>query len=160
MSPIRTVDVLSPPPSKNRLEAAKPQRAASIARTPVEQGLDALDAAVNNTVSSIKALPMQSKPRAYGRVAMFVSDLVRGIQASKAGPSQRDQWANALGTAIQARINALRERQDTPAPQESIMFLERALLEISTLQDANPAEPPAMPPPPVRPAPPPGTMVV
>jgi hypothetical protein len=159
MSPVRTGSALSPLPSPSRLEAAAPQRAAPIARTPVEQRLRALDAAVGNTVSSIEALPMQLDLRAYGLVAKLVSDLVRGIQASEAGRSQRDQWADELGTAIQARIDALGERPNSLVRQDCIRLLERVLLEISTLQDATPAEPPAMPSPPARPAPPPGTMI-
>jgi hypothetical protein len=159
MSPIRAVATLPPPPSQGRLEAAEPQRGAAIARTPVEQRLRALDEAVGKTVSSIEALPRQPDLRAYGLVAKLVSDLVRGIQDSEAGRSQRDQWADELGTAIQARIDALGERPAGAARQDCIRLLERVLLEISTLQDANPAEPPAMPSPPARPAPPPGTMI-
>ncbi len=102
---------------------------------------------------------MQLDLRAYGLVAKLVSDLVRGIQASEAGRSQRDQWADELGTAIQARIDALGERPNSLVRQDCIRLLERVLLEISTLQDATPAEPPAMPSPPARPAPPPGTMI-
>ncbi|MCX7229361.1 MAG: hypothetical protein NTW15_10165 [Burkholderiales bacterium] len=159
MSSLRTVAAQPPLSSPSRLEAVEPQRDALIAQTPVEQRLRELGKAVGKTVLSIEGLPGQPDLRAYGRVAKLVSDLVLGIKDSGAVPSQRDRWADQLGTAIQARIDALRMQPNSPVLQNCIILLERVLLVISTLQDENPPEPPAMPLPPAPPALPTETIV-
>jgi hypothetical protein len=80
-----------------------------------------------------------------------------GVADRIARRAQRDQWADELGSAIQARIDAVGGPPYSPAWQDCIRMLERTLLEVSTLQLQDPAQPPAMPS--ERPAPPPRTMI-